>query len=276
MTSDTQIGAALREWGRVLASGGLPTDADVAAVQTLGHDPWAAVHIASLLFSSQCESAIEDYGLTASFRLRNPRGAGVVCTFARGTPYPALDPKILPAPGRDLAMRVADAARSVAEGPTRRAVVLGGGIGTFALALEAWGVPDVEVVEPDARAALFHHVVAPRARLIPRAERGADLVLATPGYFALAAKLVRDGGGLAYLLPDWALDDAQGAAWRGVLVERHRVRALSGPQRRPGSDTPWWLLSATGGGGPLAVLGMPAEQILADVSRSLRPAGVDE
>lgn len=276
MTTDNQIGEALRAWSRAVASGGLPSDADVAAVQALSDDPWAAASVASLLFSSQCETAIEDYGLTASFRLRNPRGAGVVCTFARGTPYPALDPKIIPAPGRDLAMRVADAARSVTDGPTRRAVVLGGGIGTFALALEAWGVPDIQVVEPDARAALFHHVVAPRARLVPRAEVGADLVITTSGYYAAAAKLVRPGGGLAYLLPDWALDDAQGAGWRGALIERHCVRALSGPQRRPGSDTPWWLLSASGGGGPADVLGTPAAQILADVSRSLRPAGTGE
>lgn len=276
MTNDNQIAEALRAWSRAVASGGLAADADVAAVQTLADDPWAAAHVASLLFACQCETAIEDYGLTASFRLRNPRGAGVVCTFARGTLYPALDPKILVAPGRDLAMRVADAARSVADGSTRRAVVLGGGIGMFALALEAWGVTDIDVVEPDARAALFHHMVAPRARLTPRAEPDADLVIATPGYYAAAAKLVRPGGGLAYLLPDWALDDAQGAGWRGVLVERHCVRALSGPQRRPGSDTRWWLLSASGSGGPADVLGTPAAHILADVSRSLRPAGVEE
>lgn len=276
MTADARVGDALRAWSRVFAGGGSAADADVAAVQTMADDPWAAASVASLLLASHPEAALEDYGLTASFRLRNPRGVGVVCTFARGTPYPALDPKVIMAPQRDLAMRVADAARSVAEGPARRAVVRGGGVGTFALALEAWGIPDVEVVEPDERAAIFHQVVAPRARLLHRAESTADLVLAVPGYFPAAVGLARAGGGVAYLLPDWALDDARGAAWRGELVQYHRVRGLSGPQRRPGSDTGWWLLSALGGGGPGNVLGVPADRVMADVSHSLRSPGGDE
>lgn len=276
MSGEARLAEALRVWSDVLAAGGSLADADVAAVSCLADDPWIAVGLASLLWASQPEQALETYGLTASFRLRNPRGAGVVGTFARGSRYPALDPKVLLAPSRDMAMRVADAARSVASGPTRRAVVLGGDVGSLALALEAWGVTDVDVVEPDARAAILHQVVAPRARLVPRALPGADLVLATSGYFPLAGRLVREGGGLAFLLPDWALDDAMGAAWRGELVEKHCIRGLSGPTARSGSGTLWWLLSATAGGGPSEVFGVPAKRVLADVARSFRQPGGED
>ncbi len=267
---DALVGEALRAWAMTLASGGDADDAGAIAVSTLASEPWTAAAVAGLLRASRPARAPHDLGLTAQLRVREPRDSGVVARFAGGAIFPQLVIGHLGEPARELALRVAEAARGATTGTTRHALVLGGGVGTLALALEALGVPEIEVMEGDVHARSLHEALVPRAHLVTRPTRLADLVLAVPPYIAVATRAARAEGGLAYLLPSRQLDDEGGAAWRRALVTSHQVRGLEGPHLRSGSEAAWWVLSATMGGGPAAVLGHPAERVLGDPRVSIR------
>lgn len=254
---------ALRAYLRAAAQGADHARAAVFAVEAVAGEPWEAAAVATLLRGARQRRALDDLGLTAALRERAVRGVGVVAAVPRGAPYPSPVAGAPWEPSRDFAMRVADAARSVARRRVRRACDLACGVGGFLLAMEAWGVTELVGVGDDPLALSLARVVVPRATLVTGTLEEFDVVLARGRALAGAVERVAVGGGMGAVVPERALVDARHAPLRRSWVSRHAVRGLTGPERPNGAVEPFWVLAIESGGGPAPVLGKPAAEVLA-------------
>lgn len=255
---------ALRAYLRAAADGADHVTSCVAAVTSVASDPWQAATIAAWMRGTERKVAVDDMGLTVALRARAVHGAGVIAVVPRGAPFPS--PRKNPPwePTREFAMRMADAARSIARGPVTRACDVGAGVGTVLLAMEAWGVTELVGVERDPLAAALCRIVAPRARVVNGSVKGPfDVVVTRGATLASAPALVGPGGGLAAVVPESTLVDERHAPLRRDWVSRHAIRGISGPERIAGQPHAVWLLAVEPLAGPAPVLGRPAAELLA-------------
>lgn len=215
---------ALRSWMEAAAHGADHVEASCAAVTTMVEDPWRAAAFAGLLARCELQTTSEPIGLTAGLRVRSVVGASVVATVPARRPFPAL---VRPAvePDRALAMRVADAARSVLARPVRSAIDVQCGVGTVLLALEAWGVPELIGVATSPLEAALAGVVVPRARIVGAARGTFDVVITRSG--GDTDQYAAAGGAVALWMEEAAFGDDAGAAWRARWLREHALRGLS-------------------------------------------------
>ncbi len=255
---------ALRAYLRAASVGGDHVDSCVAAVVSVASDPWQAALIAAWLRGTERREATEDIGLTAALRARALHGAGVIAVVPRGSAYPSPRKNAPWEPTREFAMRMADAARSIARVPVTRACDLGAGVGTVLLAMEAWGVTELVGVEKDPLAAALCRIVVPRARVLNGSVKGPfDVVVTRAATLASAPAMVGPGGGLAAVVPESTLVDEKHAPLRRDWVSRHAIRGITGPERVPGQVHGLCLLAVEPLAGPSTVLGRPAAELLA-------------
>lgn len=232
---------ALRSWLEAAAHGADHVAASVAAVTTMAEDPWRAAAFAGILARCELQVTPEAIGLTAGLRVRSVVGASVVATVPAGRPFPALV-RGGSEPDRALAMRVADAARSILARPVRSAIDLECGVGTVLLALEAWGVPELTGVTTDPLEAALAAAVVPRARIVAAAEGVWDVVVTREG--GDADRFAADGGAVALWMDEARFGDEAGAAWRRRWLQEHALRGISG------SDGGAWIAGLAVGAGP--------------------------
>jgi len=296
---------ALQAWLKASAAGSEHPEACGAAAAAAGPDPWQALAAATPLARARPGVAHQDLGLDLRLRTLPVDHPRAVVRVAAGAPCP------VPAPGQRKAMGAFDTPPAMARravglgieavrGTARRGLDTACGTGTFLLAMQQAGVPEVHGEDLDPVALAVARVVVPGARLERRdgLEDGGevDLVVGNPpfvppelqdkalrralrerlpwlhGRFDLAvpfawlcSQRLRPGGGLCLVLPSPLLVQPYGLELRRRWLTQHRFTFLGRPEAFPGARVQVVVVALQAGAGPapLPPHAVPVEEVLA-------------
>ena len=282
--------AALQAYLKAVSSGMAHPAAVVTAAEAVAQQPWDVVCHAGLLARCRVAIAERDLGLSRLLRPLAAESPRSVARIHAGQPYPALDHLGRRRRGAfdtppSMARQVVRDALDACEGAAQVGLDPACGTGTFLLAMDEAGVPEVYGTDLDETALAVAQIAVPKARVVVEdaLKHGpdVDLVCGNPPFVpperqdpglrrslrqrfpwlsgrfdlvipfaAAAAERVRTGGGIGLVLPAASLVQPYGSVLRRRWVERHRVTTLSGPHPFPGAAVDVMRIAMTIGAGP--------------------------